>query len=340
MFPIRAIPPVSVKIALVWQKGFGTNLSYNFTKYLVSRRQLRRELGAGVTMINAITFGPKATWRGEGVNFFMHTLLGYKHLSATEVRYSNGIAAVLGGGMDLKIWKPIWLRVFEADYQWARQNFAAVVPPDNPGLRRPSYDGARLTTGLVFNFGGAPEVPVAAACSVQTTTKSWSANRCMPPFPPATSTPSTRSLTPGLAAGARSKARTRPPPSTPTARSGGSYTATATVTDPKAKKNNTASCTANFTVKEPPKNPPQMSCSASPSTVQTGDTGHHHLHLHQSGQRSGHGGWMDLERRQHFRQRKLRHPEHDRRLARSDHDQRYLYRLARLDGLDFELGDG
>src|SRR6202041_798054 len=42
--------------------------------------------------------------------------------------------------------------------------------------------------------------------------------------------------------------------------------------DPKSKKNNSASCTANFTVKEPPKNPPQMSCSASPSTVQPGAT--------------------------------------------------------------------
>ena len=43
----------------------------------------------------------------------------------------------------------------------------------------------------------------------------------------------------------------------------GSYTATATVTDPKAKKNNTASCSANFTVK--PLNPPHVSCSASPT---------------------------------------------------------------------------
>jgi len=51
---------------------------------------------------------------------------------------------------------------------------------------------------------------------------------------------------------------------------GGAYTATATVTDPKEKKNNMASCTANFTVTEPPKNPPQMSCSASPTTMQAG----------------------------------------------------------------------
>jgi len=51
---------------------------------------------------------------------------------------------------------------------------------------------------------------------------------------------------------------------------GGSYTVTAHVTDPKAKTNNEASCTSNFTVKEPPKNPPQISCSASPTSVMTG----------------------------------------------------------------------
>src|SRR5262249_19878493 len=33
---------------------------------------------------------------------------------------------------------------------------------------------------------------------------------------------------------------------------------------------NEASCTSNFTVKEPPKNPPQMSCSANPTSVMTG----------------------------------------------------------------------
>jgi outer membrane protein OmpA-like peptidoglycan-associated protein len=36
------------------------------------------------------------------------------------------------------------------------------------------------------------------------------------------------------------------------------------------KKGGEASCTANFTVKEPPKNPPTMSCSASPASVQAG----------------------------------------------------------------------
>jgi hypothetical protein len=53
----------------------------------------------------------------------------------------------------------------------------------------------------------------------------------------------------------------------------GSYTVTARVTDPKAKNNNVASCSANYTVKPlPPKNPPTMSLSASPSSVAPGGT--------------------------------------------------------------------
>ena len=51
---------------------------------------------------------------------------------------------------------------------------------------------------------------------------------------------------------------------------GGSYAVTARVVDPKMKKGGEASCTANFTVKEPPKNPPTMSCSANPTSVQAG----------------------------------------------------------------------
>jgi len=51
----------------------------------------------------------------------------------------------------------------------------------------------------------------------------------------------------------------------------GSYTVTAHVTDPKAKNNNMASCSANYTVKPlPPKNPPTVSLSASPTSVVTG----------------------------------------------------------------------
>jgi hypothetical protein len=53
----------------------------------------------------------------------------------------------------------------------------------------------------------------------------------------------------------------------------GNYTVTARVTDAREKKNNEASCTASFTVRPlPPKNPPTVSISASPSSLQAGGT--------------------------------------------------------------------
>jgi len=50
----------------------------------------------------------------------------------------------------------------------------------------------------------------------------------------------------------------------------GGYTVTATATDAKEKKNNTASCNASFTVKEP--HPPVASCSADPTSIKSGES--------------------------------------------------------------------
>src|SRR5882762_241128 len=265
--PDRSTPPNAFKLPSIAQ-GFGTNLSYNFTKNLALEGNYGGDWNSHAS-ISAFAVGPKYTWRGDGVNFFAHTLLGFERLSSRGINATNGVAAVLGGGMDVKIWKPLSLRLFEADYQLMRVNFSHHVPPNDSALRRQTYNGVRLTTGLVFNFGGAPELPVAAACSVDhpevmvgepvhatvaasnfnpkhTLTYTWASNGGKVDGKDTGATIDTNGV------------------------GGGSYTVTATVTDPKAKKNNTASCTANFTVKEPPKNPPQISCSASPSTVQPG----------------------------------------------------------------------
>jgi outer membrane protein OmpA-like peptidoglycan-associated protein len=51
---------------------------------------------------------------------------------------------------------------------------------------------------------------------------------------------------------------------------GGNYTATARISDPQMKQGGEARCMAAFVVKERPKNPPAVACSANPSTVQTG----------------------------------------------------------------------
>ncbi len=81
---------------------------------------------------------------------------------------------------------------------------------------------------------------------------------------------------------------------------GGTYTVTAHISDPKMKQGGEASCMAAFTVKEPPKNPPAVSCSAIRRTVQAGASSSHQLHLHQSGQCPSYGRRLDRERRAAF----------------------------------------
>jgi hypothetical protein len=264
-------PPDAIK-AQSSARGAGTNVSYNFTKYLSLEGNYGGNWNSGNNgwVDNAFNVGPKLTYRGDGVNFFVHTLVGVHRLSSDFNQSTTGVAALLGGGMDLKIWPTVSLRLFEADYQLGRANFSATVPPDDSGLRRQTFNGVRLTTGLVFNFGSlGTEAPVAAACSVQPTEvmvgEPVHATVAGSNFNPKHTLTYAWASTGGKLEGKDTAASidTNGVP-------GGSYAVTATITDSKAKKNNTASCTANFTVKEPPKNPPQISCSASPSTVQTG----------------------------------------------------------------------
>ncbi len=277
--PDQSSPPNAIALPSM-ARGFGTSLSYNFTRNLALEGNYggnsyhNDSNNAADASINEFAAGPKFTLRGEGANFFVHALFGYERLLSTGNAPSHGVAALLGGGMDLKLWKHVYIRLFEVDYQWSHQNFASDVPLEDSSLRRPNYEGALVRSGLVFNFGGAPEALVAAACSVQPTQvlvgEPVHATVVASNFNPKHTLTYAWTSTGGKIEGKDSAA------SIDTNGIGGgvsgsySTTVTATVTDPKANKNNTASCTANFTVKEPPKNPPQLSCSASPSMVQAG----------------------------------------------------------------------
>jgi len=263
--PDQNTPPNAFKLPSVAQ-GFGTSLAYNFTKYLALEGNYGGDWNRYAAN-NAAAFGPKLTWRGEGVNFYVHTLLGFDRFASRGIPPDNGVAAILGGGMDLKIWKPLSLRVFEADYQLERVNFSNVVGPEDSGLRRQTFNGVRLTTGFVFNFGGAPAALVAAACSIDHNEvmvgEPLHATVAPSNFNPKHTLKYDWSSTGGKIEGKDAGASIDTNGAAP-----GSYTVTATVTDPKSKKNGVASCTSNFTVK--PLNPPQISCSASPSSVQAG----------------------------------------------------------------------
>jgi len=263
--PNNSTPPLAIS-GPSSPKGLGSNVSYNFTSMLSLEGNWGGNWESGYTN-NAFTVGPKLTYRGDGVNFFLHTLLGADRFTSNYNLGTTGVAAVLGGGMDLKFWPMVSIRLFEADYQLERVNFAATVGSADPALSRQTYNGVRLTTGLVFNFGGAPEVPVAAACSIDHSEvlvgeplhATVSASNFNPKHTLAYAWTSNGGKIQGKDTGASIDTNGMAP---------GSYTATATVTDAKVKKNGVATCTSSFTVK--PLNPPQIACSANPSTVEIG----------------------------------------------------------------------
>lgn len=221
---------------------------------------------------STVSVGPRFTWRTEGVNFFGHTLVGLNRLDIPGFGNHNGVGGILGGGIDIRAGRYLSIRLIEADYQVAHQNFASRVPASLTDLQRPNYQGARLRTGLVFNIGGrAPSVAPSASCSAQPTEVMVGE--------PVTITATPSNFNPKhtvtynwTSTGGKITGKDRTATIDTNGVTGGSYTATARIADPKAKKNNQASCNAQFTVKEPPKNPPTMSCTASPTSLQAGAT--------------------------------------------------------------------
>ncbi|HKN17946.1 MAG TPA: outer membrane beta-barrel protein [Candidatus Sulfotelmatobacter sp.] len=249
--------------------GFGAALTYNFDPHWGIEFDLGHNWGSSNYETTG-SIGPRFMWRTDGANYFLHTMVSLNRLSVSGLNAGNGVGAILGGGMDLPIKKWLAFRLFEADYVWARHNYSSFASQDFPDLERPSFEGVRLRTGLVFSWGGAPAVTPAASCSVQPTEvmvgEPITATVTASNFNPKHTVAYAWSGNGGQVTGKDTTAQIDTTNTAP-----GSYAVTAHVTDPKMKNNNEASCTASYTIKPlPPKNPPTMSCSASPSSVQAG----------------------------------------------------------------------
>jgi len=250
--------------------GGGASFTYFFTNRLGLEGDFGRNQN-GNTNETTLSVGPHIEFRKNRMNLFGHAMVGWNYLTTPGLDSRSGIGTIVGGGLDIQLTKLIGLRLVEGDWVWAHQNFSDVVAPQFPDLRRVDLQGARVRTGIVFNLGYPETVAPAATCSVQpsevmvgepitatatgsnfnpkhTLTYSWESNGGKVSGKDNTATIDTNGV------------------------AGGSYVVTAHITDPKVKKGATASCSANFTVKEPPKNPPTMSCSASPSSMQAGGT--------------------------------------------------------------------
>ena len=248
-------------------KGFGVETTINFTKYLGLSVDADAHYSDPVNL-STITFGPRLKWRGDEDNHFnpfIETLVGMHRLSVAGIGTDTRVGAVLGGGIDLALTPRIGLRIIQADYVWGHHNFFPSVSSTE------NLQGGRIRGGILINLGlGAPPLPLAAACSVNPT-----AVMAGEPVT-VTVTPSNiqKNHTVTYAYTATNGAKVSGTNTTANVDTNGlapgSYTVTATVTDPKAKKMAPATCNSSFTINEPPKHPPTISCSANPTTVQAG----------------------------------------------------------------------
>ena len=252
-------------------KGFGSAFTYNFDPHWGLEFDLGHNWGDSNYETTG-SVGPRFMWRTDAGNYFLHTLVSLNRVAVNGLNPSNGVGAVLGGGMDLPIRKSLAWRLFEADYVFGRHNYAEDVGPQFSDLRRPSFGGVRLRTGLVFSWGGAPPVAPTASCSVQPSEvmvgEPVTATATASNFNPKHSLTYSWSATGGHVTGKDTTGQIDTTNLAP-----GSYTVTVHVTDPREKKNNEASASSSFAVKPlPPKNPPTMSISASPTSLPPGGT--------------------------------------------------------------------
>jgi hypothetical protein len=270
--------------------GGGGQIDYNFGRYLgikadfmgyTSGSGLRNQLNnlgyTGSIDGNVFTymFGPQIKKHSGNYQPFAEALFGAAHTNAyaaisnavngitTGNGNNNGFAMALGGGLDYKATKLLTIRPIEVDYLLTR--FSA----NHIANYTANQNNVRYVGGVVFTFGGAPPIPPTSSCSASPT--------AVMAGEPVTATVSTQNFNPKHTL-TYSWSGTGPKVSgtgetgnvDTTGLTPGNYSVNATVTDPKEKKNNSTSCTASFTVKQPPR-PPTAACSASPQTVKAGD---------------------------------------------------------------------
>jgi hypothetical protein len=194
---------------------------------------------------------------------FVRAMVGAADLSPDLLRSEWKPAIDVGGGLDLNLFKAFTIRMAQVDYIWSYYRENNLVHTAN------NWNMVRLSAGVEFNLGYYNSVPVTAACTAQPT-EVWSGdpvkvNATGSNFNPKHTLTYAWTTTGGKLQGASAESTTVDT----TGVNPGSYSANATVTDAKQKKNNSATCAANFTIKQP--QPPSVSCTASPTTIAIGE---------------------------------------------------------------------
>ena len=258
-------------------RGAGLSLTYDFNRWFGLTLDASTHWGSGETGLDRkiddaafsnLSFGPKITFRGNHFAPFLEALVGDHRLMPDAFHDIDKLGFMGGGGLDVNVSRHVALRLIRADYVWSSYQYGTST--STPPTPKTDIRGARLQAGVVLMWGGEEAgPPVSASCSVNPSEvmvgEPATASATGSNFNPSHTLTYAWSSTGGHITGRDSTASIDT-----NGLAGGTYTVTAHVSDPKKRKGGEASCSASFRVKEPPKNPPALSCSANPTTVLTG----------------------------------------------------------------------
>ena len=256
--------------------------AYYFNKYVGAEILITAHPDGNNDGIYTGSAGPIFRAPMQNFTLFAHGLAGAARIGGPNNSgtpfyhepYQWGPSLAVGGGMDYDL--PFLnhrfsLRLFEADYRYIHADFGPYTPPPTPGVvgGRANLGAAELSTGIVTHFGSiVPPPPVTLACVASPETGY--------PGDPITITGTAANLNPkktatytwttdgGTISGTSNVANIDTKASNP-----GSYTAKGHVTEGK-KPGEMADCSAAYTIKA--FEPPTVSCSANPSSVNPGDS--------------------------------------------------------------------
>jgi len=174
------------------------------------------------------------------------------------------LAAGGGGGLDLSVKPRFSIRLAQVDYIYT--NYNHIFPSTHPT----QWNSVRVAAGIVFNLGNDCTQPL--SCTASATPAEVMAGEPVKLTTSGTNFNPKHTPTYGWTAhaGKLSSATTQTTEIDTTGMAAGNHSVNATITDPKVKKMNSATCSASFIVKQPL--PPVVSCAVRPSTIAVGES--------------------------------------------------------------------
>jgi hypothetical protein len=216
------------------------------------------------TDVGYILGGVQYKYHTDTFSPFFRGFIGTAYIDPPTYISEWRLAYGAGGGFDLNITHRFAVRLAQVDYIYT--SYRPLIPSDFST----HWNSIRLAAGLVVNLGNYYTPALTATC----TATPGEVMEGEPVAVTATGSNFNPKHTVGYAwttnGGKLDTPNAQSAKIDTTGVAGGSYTANAILTDAKMKKGNTATCSAPFVVKPKPMNPPVVSCTVNPSSVQAG----------------------------------------------------------------------